>query len=146
MFNFAPHRSQFDENYSFEMRGELFAKTHVRTPDKRMRIYADRDAAAGSELFETYGDNQNDIYLHYHAFVPDVNPSACVNVRMDSFDKPRKAKNQRSIEHCLTAKKNISIELAFRVDEKVTVAKTNDVLRSGSTLRSQQNNIEFRTT
>lgn len=88
MFNFAPHRSQFDENYSFETRGELFAKTHVRTADKRMQIYSDRDASARSELFETYGDNANDIYFHYHAFVPIVNPSACVNVRMDLFDKP----------------------------------------------------------
>jgi hypothetical protein len=49
----------------------------------RVHVLADRDFVAGEELFETYGDNADAIYLQYHGFVPDVNPSACVDLRID---------------------------------------------------------------
>ena len=37
-------------------------------------IYADRDCQAGQQLFESYGDNDNTIFLHYHGFIPLKNP------------------------------------------------------------------------
>ena len=70
-------QEQLSRDYSFSVRGDLFAATH-KVQDGRLRILADRDAKRDAELFETYGDNPNAIYMQYHGFVPDVNPSACV--------------------------------------------------------------------
>jgi hypothetical protein len=82
MFNMAPTEAQLSREHSFEMRGDDFAAGHKVVGD-RVHVLADRDFVAGEELFETYGDNADAIYLQYHGFVPDVNPSACVDLRID---------------------------------------------------------------
>lgn len=82
MFNFAPTAAQLTREHSYETRGDDFAATHKVVGDE-MQILADRDFVAGAELFETYGDNPDSIYLQFHGFVPDVNPSACVDLRID---------------------------------------------------------------
>eukprot|EP01010_Urceolus_cornutus_P003022 NODE_404_length_1696_cov_199.786885_g322_i0.p1 GENE.NODE_404_length_1696_cov_199.786885_g322_i0~~NODE_404_length_1696_cov_199.786885_g322_i0.p1 ORF type:complete len:511 (+),score=104.16 NODE_404_length_1696_cov_199.786885_g322_i0:48-1535(+) len=49
-------------------------------------ILSDRHCAAGSQLFESYGDPSNREMLDYHAFVPDWNPHECVEVHRLPFD------------------------------------------------------------
>jgi hypothetical protein len=86
MFNFAPTDAQMSRDHTYTMRGDDFAATHKVVGDE-LHVLADRDFVAGEELFETYGDNPDSIYFQFHGFVPDVNPSACVDLpillRMD---------------------------------------------------------------
>jgi hypothetical protein len=39
-----------------------------------LTVHADRAVSAGEQIFETYGDNSNEIYFRHHGFVPDENP------------------------------------------------------------------------
>lgn len=59
--------------------GEHFQQHHVVAADG-FQILADRAAAAGQQLFEDYGDNDNTIYVLYHGFAPLNNPFSCVQV------------------------------------------------------------------
>lgn len=43
---------------------------------------AEQAAKRGEEVFESYGDNTNNIYIKYHGFVPDENPDNCVQMRI----------------------------------------------------------------
>ncbi len=40
-----------------------------------LTVRADRAVRGGEQIFETYGDNSNEIYFRHHGFVPDENPS-----------------------------------------------------------------------
>ena len=77
-FNHEPHPSQQVEGYVPDVRGEFFLKHH-RIVDGYAEVIADRPTKMGEQMFETYGDNTNFIYLMYHGFVPDVNPYECVD-------------------------------------------------------------------
>lgn len=53
-----------------------------RLGERTFDVVADRDAAAGSQLFEDYGDNDNTLYLSHHGFVAEDNPFDCVELRL----------------------------------------------------------------
>eukprot|EP00667_Euglena_gracilis_P006962 EG_transcript_7025 len=57
-------------------------------------VLSDRSCKAGDQVFESYGDNDNAIYLDYHGFVPDWNPYECVKVFQLPFDQVSPASQQ----------------------------------------------------
>ena len=80
MFN---HRESSDdrefnvrEKIFFSFRSQKFLETHtivMRSGGSSVfRIKSDQAAKQGEELFESYGDNPNEIYFQFHGFVPDV--------------------------------------------------------------------------
>ena len=67
--------------------GAAFLKYHV-VGRSTFEVRADRPAAAGTQLFEDYGDNSNAVYATYHGFVPDANPFDCVEVDLSPPPPP----------------------------------------------------------
>jgi hypothetical protein len=50
-------------------------------------VTADRDyLSVGEQVFEDYGDNDDNIYITYHGFIPDHNPFRCYLIHGVSFD------------------------------------------------------------
>ena len=84
MFNFKPHSGSRVSNS-----GEFFLKYHV-LGDKSISIRADRSCDADDELFEDYGDSNDDIYLLYHGFVPESNSFRCIDLRSPRFTDLKK--------------------------------------------------------
>lgn len=82
LFNYAPH-SETRKAAS----GEFFTNHHklAATADGGITILADRDVPKGSQVFEDYGDNNDDLYLKYHGFVANNNPFTCVNLETAEF-------------------------------------------------------------
>eukprot|EP01001_Neometanema_parovale_P004793 NODE_1706_length_1634_cov_70.527465_g1626_i0.p1 GENE.NODE_1706_length_1634_cov_70.527465_g1626_i0~~NODE_1706_length_1634_cov_70.527465_g1626_i0.p1 ORF type:complete len:456 (-),score=76.33 NODE_1706_length_1634_cov_70.527465_g1626_i0:115-1482(-) len=53
-------------------------------------VYSDRACSAGDQLFESYGDNDNAIYLDFHGFIPEWNPYECYEVMRLPFDETQR--------------------------------------------------------
>ena len=70
-FNFASHEEKRGQSH-----GDHFLRYH-RIEEGSFTVYADRSAVAGTQLLEDYGDNDNEIYMLYHGFVPSDNQFAC---------------------------------------------------------------------
>eukprot|EP00981_Chlorochromonas_danica_P006526 scaffold1420_cov182-Ochromonas_danica.AAC.4 len=76
LFNYETHYEKREANS-----GEFFLKHHVLDKSTgSITVYADRSQVKGLQLFEDYGDNNNEIYVKYHGFVPNKNPFHCVVV------------------------------------------------------------------
>ena len=78
MFNFKPH----DLVRQAEA-GAFFLKHHILTKDT-FTVLADRPTAQGNQVYEDYGDTPNHVYFEFHAFVPELNPFDCLEVRFDA--------------------------------------------------------------
>ena len=75
MFNYAPQKALRESGS-----GESFLKYHILGSDGSITVLADRAADSGEQLFEDYGDNNDDLYMKYHGFVAIGNPFTCVKV------------------------------------------------------------------
>ncbi len=75
IFNYSPQKVSRESQG-----GENFLKYHILGSDGSITVLADRDAVNGEQLFEDYGDNNDDLYLKYHGFVAIGNPFTCVHV------------------------------------------------------------------
>lgn len=75
MFNYAPTTTKREANG-----GEQFLKYHKLNSNGSITILSDREAAQGTQLFEDYGDNNDDLYLQHHGFVASKNPFTCVRI------------------------------------------------------------------
>lgn len=64
--------------------GEFFLKYHI-LGDQVISIRADRFCDVDDELYEDYGDSNDDIYLLYHGFVPESNSFRCIDLRTPRF-------------------------------------------------------------
>ena len=73
--------------------GEHFLKHHrLDESAETFTVLADRDCPAGEQLYEDYGDNPNDIYAQYHAFVAHDNPFDCISVTLPGLEEGRSGK------------------------------------------------------
>ena len=73
--------------------GEHFLKHHRLDENaETFTVLADRDCPAGEQLYEDYGDNPNDIYAQYHAFVAPDNPFDCISVTLPGLEEGRSSK------------------------------------------------------
>ena len=61
--------------------GASFLDHHKLSTDGSLTVLADRNAKKGSQLFEDYGDNNDDLYLTYHGFVSIDNPFRCLDLK-----------------------------------------------------------------
>lgn len=77
IFNYAPHPVRRKKNS-----GNFFLQHH-KLSDKGLVVTADRDCLKGNQLFEDYGDNEDNIYAQYHGFVAAENPFRCVEYKAD---------------------------------------------------------------
>ncbi len=93
MFNYKPHPIPRKAG-----NGNFFLKHHVLS-DKSLTIFADRSAERGEQLFEDYGDNNDQIYSQYHGFIPAENPFRCINLRIPlSFNDSAISDGSRKIQ------------------------------------------------
>ena len=84
MFNFKPHNGSRPSNS-----GEFFLKYHI-LDENSISIRADRSCDVNDELFEDYGDSNDDIYLLYHGFVPESNAFRCIDLVSPKFSDLKK--------------------------------------------------------
>jgi len=75
MFNYSPQ-----DTIRVAGNGESFLRHHILGSDGSITILSDRNAVKGTQLFEDYGDNTDDLYLKYHGFVAIGNPFTCVKI------------------------------------------------------------------
>lgn len=78
MFNYWPHAEPRNRDG-----GKFFLKHHV-VKSNGLHISSDRFTLRNTQIFEDYGDNNDDIYFQYHGFVPDANPFRTVQLTMPS--------------------------------------------------------------
>lgn len=76
IFNYKPHPSPREAK-----NGDHFLKHHILDRSNgTLTILSDRTCDVNEQCFEDYGDNNNQIYLQYHGFVPSENPFHCLRV------------------------------------------------------------------
>lgn len=79
VFNYQKHPVARKKNA-----GDFFLSHHRLSEDRDggLTVTSDRPCSAGQQLFEDYGDNEDNIYLQYHGFVAHDNPFRCVDIQV----------------------------------------------------------------
>ena len=132
MFNYEAH-----PEFRLAKSGEFFLKHHVLGDDD-ITIYADRSqSAVGTQLYEDYGDNPNEIYLKYHGFVPDYNPFHCVKLSAETFDKSVFGSLTASHKQLLTTMR-FSPSLRTCVDQSGDLSKQFEVFLTTLSLKEDE--------
>ena len=119
MFNHMPDAEdeRYDPAHPSNTRSQKFLKYHASGPGYA-EVRSDRDVQAGEELFESYGDNPNQIYLVYHGFFPEKNLYDCVSFALkDPFFLP----------DFFWKKLKVSKPMAKLSDSKVTFFKKSSI-------------------
>lgn len=80
MFNHEPHP---DPRVS--QNGQFFLQHHSLGEDGGVSISSDRAQPKGAQVYEDYGDNNDETYLKYHGFVADYNPFRCVKINTSEW-------------------------------------------------------------